>query len=103
MLTAKNLETGVQFWREEKKGWPPDLHNQLYCDLFEMKRKGLTPHWWSTLVDILWDWRAIRPRTKAYIHERGIECLHLLKDEYYKITKLSFKEQPGIADFYWNE
>jgi len=101
--STKNLEAGIRYWQQELTGWPADLHNELYRNLHEWKQGGLTPDWWARIVDVLSGWRAIRPRTKAFIYEHGIGCLSALEDEYLRLARLTLNDQPCLSDFYWNE
>ena len=64
------LERGVA---EFRRRWPTedDLHASLYEELAELTASGLDRSSWEQLVDVLSDWRALRPCTKVQIVGAG--------------------------------
>lgn len=106
-LTLDDLKKGISWWHKEKKEkWPQDFHNELYYQLYDLKKDGLTGKWWESTVDRLWEWRALRskkpPKTKREIHERGLEILSKLQAYYADISSKA-KDEPVFLEFTWAE
>ena len=101
-LRLDDLRRGIRWWRREKDKWPQDFHNNVYYDLYDLRRDGLTEGWWRSTVDRLWDWKAIRPKTKREIQNRGLEILGELQNLYVNIATRTDHE-PLFLDFIWNE
>lgn len=70
IATFENLRAGMDDW-VSRPGWPGDFHAPLYSSLQQLHVGGLTEEWWSSIVDHLAAWRALRPRTKAEITRSG--------------------------------
>ncbi|MHB8109196.1 MAG: hypothetical protein ACYDHW_04085 [Syntrophorhabdaceae bacterium] len=92
---------GISWWREKTK-WPPDLHNTIYYELYDLKRNGLSGVWWAKTIDRLWDWRAIRPLKKNAIKVRGLKLLPTLQEKYLDICAKT-QDEPSFLDFEWNQ
>jgi hypothetical protein len=73
-LNDEAFQKGLQNWTAHPD-WPQDFHSQLYIELNQLLKNGVTPSIWKRLVDVLWDWRAIQPKTKQFILERGFILL----------------------------
>jgi hypothetical protein len=94
------FQNGVRLWNTHAN-WPRDFHSQLYRDLGALLAGGVTPSAWEQLVDILWDWRAIRPKTKQYIRERGAAALGEINRGVDAIRR--HRAQFEISDVTWDE
>ena len=101
-LRLDDLRRGIRWWRREKDKWPQDFHNNVYYELYNLRRDGLTEGWWRGTVDRLWDWKAIRPKTKRDIQDRGLEIFGELQILYVNIATRTDHE-PLFLDFIWNE
>jgi hypothetical protein len=108
IITLDNLRVGLQWWLKEgkKRGWPGDMHNAEYHDMYTVRSAGPTGQWWAATVNRLWDWRAIRspkpPNTKAEINARGQTRLSAIAAQHAKIM-LNSATEPSITDVLWEE
>lgn len=102
IVTKSNLQQGLSFW-QTKKSWPPDLHNDFYQRLYLLKQEGLNDKWWRAIVDHLWRWRAIRPKNKNYVLERGKERLGQLQAEYEQIQKICTNFTSSLSELSWED
>lgn len=100
-LTLTDLKAGVSWWLSKDK-WPHDFHNTVYYELYDLRRNGLSDDWWGKTVDRLWDWRAIRPYTKAEIKEKGLQFLADLQRIYLDI-RAQTGDEPVFLDFKWDQ
>ncbi len=100
IVNKQSLARGLQNWFTHPN-WPRDLHSQFYMELNQMFANGLTLSCWDSLVDILWDWRAVRPKTKAYIRERGVPVLGLINQHIEHIRDRCLV--PSISNVDWAE
>ncbi|HID26977.1 MAG TPA: hypothetical protein EYP22_03980 [Methanosarcinales archaeon] len=104
ILMLHDLEKGISWWLKTK--WPQDFHNEVYYELYDLRKHGLTVKWWKNTVDRLWLWRAIRsrkpPNTKKEIYERGLEIFSELQ-EYYAYISNKAKGEPVFLEFTWAE
>jgi hypothetical protein len=98
MQKAKSCDKG--------HGWPVDMHNADYCDMYAERPAVSTGPWWTATVNRLWDWGAIRspkpPNTKAAINVRGQSCLIAIAAQHAKIIASSATE-PSITDLSWGD
>lgn len=101
VLSIEGLNAGIELWKTHSK-WPKDFHSQLYLYLDQLLIDGVVPSSWDYLVDILWDWRAIRPKTKQFIRERGLASLVEI-DQSMKAIAKDRGLRPSIMDVTWNE
>lgn len=104
-LKLDHLNKGISWWRREKRDkWPQDFHNEVYYELYDLRKDGLTDKWWRSTVNRLWDWRAIRsktpPNTKREIYERGLQILNKLQTLYADISSKT-EGEPAFLDFSW--
>ncbi len=100
-LTLTDLKAGISWWLSGDK-WPHDFHNTVYYELYDLRRNGLSDDWWGKTVDRLWDWRAIRPYTKAEIKERGLQFLTDLQRMYLDI-RAQTEDEPVFLNFIWDQ
>jgi len=100
-LSLTNLMKGISWWLKKNK-WPRDFHNEVYHELYDLRRYGLSEDWWDKTVDRLWDWRAIRPFPKAIIKQSGCEALPLLQRVYFDLLVKTVGE-PHFLDFQWQQ
>jgi hypothetical protein len=69
-LTVAELNAGITYWRTTR--WPQDFHNAFYGEMAEANPNGnFTPQWWSGFLPILSAWKAIRPKSQAFITNRA--------------------------------
>lgn len=101
LLNERNLRAAINYWRNEKPNWDPDFHNHHYHELEKLKRNGFTKKWWKEMVDLLWYWRAIRPKTKKFIYERGLERLDSIETEYMMILDDLPNKYAGMENGNW--
>ena len=99
ILTKANLDAGIKMWR--KKDWPADFHNKLYKELKQLKSSGLDTQWWQSIVNVLWDWRAVRPLSKTFIYQRGLDYLSQLQAEYQRVLDATDKHEPDLETASW--
>lgn len=100
-LTLTDLTEGISWWHQKDK-WPRDFHNEVYYELYDLKKNGLSETWWDNTVDRLWDWRAVRPFTKTEIRQRGLEVLPVLQKMYLNLHSKS-SDEPLFLDFKWQQ
>jgi hypothetical protein len=100
-LSQQNLEAGIRFWRSEKTHWPSDFHNRLYGDLARWRARGLTECWWDEIVPLLSAWKANRPRSAAFIRERGSGLLPRLNDAYEELLRSAALQPLEFAELRW--
>jgi hypothetical protein len=108
-VTLENLRRAIEsvFIYVERKGqsrrgeW--DFHNDFYSQLENWRNQGLSEDFWTFLVDELWNWRAIRPKSKHEIFEEGIREFSNLKHCFEKLTSQVDKGQPSIEFLGWDD
>ena len=101
IVSLDNLRAGLRWWDES--GWGKDVVNADYDAIYKVRRDGVTEQWWTSTVDRLSKWRALRPNfTKAAIAARGAGCLSAIADQYGELVAKSTAE-PSIVDMYWEE
>lgn len=83
-LSRANLDAGIKAWRG-KPSFDQDFRDCLYKTLAGWKTGGLIEGWWTRIADELCRWRANRPKTKSFIHDRGFARLADLLQEYARI------------------
>ncbi len=110
-VNRSNLLRGIEYIYsyQKKKGAPSigvwDFHNGLYLALATYRKNGILPTYWQELVDILWDWQAIRGVrgiTKEYIFEEGKKRMDKLIKYYQKIY-ISSNKQYSLENVKWND
>ncbi len=101
ILTPDNLKRGMDLFLD-RKGWPEDFHASLYTHLAEIQNDRFSNEWWDEIVDLLWEWRAIRPRTKDFIHQRGKPQLAKMRKSLQNIKAQDIKtcEWDSVADLF---
>jgi hypothetical protein len=104
IISLDNLNAGLRWWR--MGGWPGDIHNADYYNIYSVRAAGATEEWWIATVDRLSQWRAYRgrnpPNTKAEIAERGGQRLGAVAAQYAKLVASSGTE-PCIDDLCWED
>ena len=104
IITLENLRAGIQWW--QNNGWPVDMHNADYYEMYSERRDVGTGAWWTTTVDRLWEWSAIRaptpPNSKPEISGRGQSRLSTIAKWHTKIIASSTTE-PNITDLSWDD
>lgn len=104
IISLHNLRVGLKWWHQN--GWPSDMHNSDYADLYAQRSTVGTGPWWSKTVDRLWDWKAIRNRTppnsKADILNRGQSRLGAIAKWHAEIIARCTGE-PSIANLSWED
>lgn len=103
IVNSENLCSGILFWLNTLTRWPADFHNQLYSYLHQRKAQELSEEWWAAIVDVLWNWRAIRPKSKGFIYERGKGCLHDLEQEYQLILQANGMHELDLSEISWQQ
>ena len=101
VLTKTNLEAGIAYWFNTKAKWGDDFHNAYYEDFNYRQRNGLDEEWWEWMVHELRSWQASRPKTDAYIRERGRQRLHELQAARERILAAAEPESPGLENTNW--
>ena len=99
-VTKANLQAGIGGWKKE---WPADFHNRLYSELLQLRQNGLDSKWWQEIVDVLSDWKAMRPKSKEWINERGLERLTQLNEQYNLILMGNDNREPDLAAVDWEQ
>lgn len=99
-ITIENLTNGIREWRTHKNWWQ-DFDNALYIELKEGRAKGFDADYLELLIKHLVDWKALRPRTKAFIRERGLERLPRLKKEFENIITSYPLSQTDMGNIRW--
>jgi len=102
LLTAANLKAGIKVLKVSKPAWGNDFHDTLYIELKELKANGLDEQWWQKIVYKLWDWKAIRPLSRATILHEGLKSLPQLRAEYNAILKVTDKREPRLETVSWD-
>lgn len=102
-LNDEYLNAGIKFWREEKPWWGQDLNNGLYKHLASLRSKGFTEEWWKTILGILRQWVALRPKSKQFIRERGRVRLQILASEYQLLISKCAGKMPNITLLEWSD
>jgi hypothetical protein len=101
-MNLEILRIGMQWW--EKSEWEHDFLHNFYEQLYLTRPPSLDQKWWTSTVDLLWDWRAIRsrkpPNTKQEIYERGLERLAAINECYHAVRQQS-EGEPSLADMTW--
>jgi len=104
IISLYNLAVGVKWWHQN--GWPRDMHNADYLDLYTHRSSVGSNAWWSKTVDRLWKWQAIRNRTppnsKADILARGESRLGMIARSHAAIISKSLGE-PSILNLDWQD
>ena len=93
VLALTDLVDGISWWLQKTK-WPRDFHNEVYHNLYDLKKNGLSHSWWEKTVDRLQEWHAIRPLTVEEIKKRGFEVLPRLQEIH---LLLCAKSQDGCS------
>jgi hypothetical protein len=105
IISLHNLRVGLKWWHQN--GWPADLHDSDYRDLYAQRGTVGTGPWWTKTVDRLWDWKAIRnripPNTKAEIRNRGQSRLPAIAKWHADIIARSTGQQPSITNLNWED
>lgn len=102
-LSTDNFNAGIDFWLQKKPRWGRDFHNGLYNHLAEMSLNGFTDEWWEEMIKILWEWVAIRPKTKRFVHERGRARLVDLTKAYKHIVNKCAGKTPSNLLVEWKD
>lgn len=100
IFTNTHLLAGIRKFKENQN-WDKDFHNGLYRKLRLWRANGLDQNWWRKIIDVLWNWRAIRPNSKSEIFENGKVHLNELQAEYLTILEVMGNEEPLMADLSW--
>jgi hypothetical protein len=104
IISLHNLKVGLKWWHQN--GWPPDMHDADYRDLYAQRSTVGSNAWWSKTVDRLWDWSAIRsptpPNSKPEILSRGQSRLGMIAKWHAAIIERSTGE-PTILDLDWED
>lgn len=98
-LALADLVEGISWWLQKTK-WPRDFHNEVYHNLYDLKKSGLSDSWWDRTVDRLQEWHATRPLTVDEIKKRGFEVLPRLQEMYLDLCAKS-QDEPFFLDFRW--
>jgi hypothetical protein len=72
-LSVDQLRNGISYWRGTD--WPQDFHNAHYRhDLTAVQANGaFNREWWDRFIRVLYDWRATRPCSFAFLTARAQE------------------------------
>src|SRR5438046_4328353 len=98
-VNLENLRSGIDEFRSQ---WPTetDFHNAFYYRLASYT--DIARHW-TALVDDLWDWKAIRPQSKAEILEGGRQRLVELQNERTKILQRYNRHELDLSVAGWGD
>ena len=99
ILTKANLVAGIQEWKNRKPKW--GFQNDLYKKLQQLEANGLNQEWWQSIIDELWNWRAIRPSSKTTVRQKGLGCLRRLDAEYDRILRTTGEQKPNLETVSW--
>jgi hypothetical protein len=100
-VNLENLKVGIRKFREQKN-FPDDFHNSLYATLLEKKKAGIDENCWDYLIDVLAQWRALRPFSKQSIRIKSQPWLPEIQRNYSRI--LSEQEnEPQITAWEWEQ
>lgn len=102
-INLKNLRSGYTWWME-KSGWPGDLHNSGFYEIYSDREKG-NGKWLDAAYDRLRVWKAFRPYSKEAIHElrlKGEESLSVTWELYISLSK-RLGWEPSIVDLQWED
>ncbi|MCK5796286.1 MAG: hypothetical protein KAI47_03830 [Deltaproteobacteria bacterium] len=100
-IRPKNLKAGIEVYLE--KDWPKDFHCKRYRELRESVANGVDMQSWAYLLDLLWEWKAIRPQKKKDVGRSGAKRLARIDRARRRILKASGKDYPTLADVSWND
>jgi hypothetical protein len=100
IISLCNLKAGIHWWHNS--GWPADMLNSDYYAMYAARSAVGTVPWWSATVNQLWNWKAIRPKSKTMISARGQNRLSAITRWYSKIMTGSVTE-PCITDLVWED
>jgi hypothetical protein len=71
-LTEQEFAEGVNYWRCTR--WPQDFHNDFYQRMQCLNSNEKFNHqWWGDFIQVLSQWRAIRPKSQNYLTARATE------------------------------
>ena len=98
-LSLADLVEGISWWLQKTK-WPRDFHNEVYYNLYDLKKSGLADSWWDRTVDRLQEWHATRPLPVDEIRKRGFEVLPRLQEMYLDLCAKS-QDELFFLDFRW--
>lgn len=99
ILSVENLKQGMKLWQSHSL-WDTDFHGQLYSKLQKLFDPSLSSPNWSEIIEVLWEWRAIRPCTKKFIYDRGLAVLPVIN----QFRQELLKKQPASWEQYeWSE
>ncbi len=104
-MNLEFLETGMQWWVQNKPRWGKDFLHSFYETLYAQRPSQLDEDWWRSSVDNLVAWRAIRsrtpPNTKAEIFRRGLDRLSTIDEHYQRIKKRAGNREPSFQNMPW--
>jgi hypothetical protein len=108
-VTLDNLKQGIRqvFEYCRKKGWPAEgeweFHNDLYRALEFHRQRGFDKDSWSFMVDKLWSWRAIRPKTKQQIRAEGLKRFTELRRRFQELANGASGDLPSVESLDWGD
>lgn len=102
LVNKANLEEGIRKFKS-RPNWDRDFHNSLYKKLYTARQRGFNSEYLDVLLYWLWDWAALRPRTKEFLKARGMERMPHIEAEYKKILASHGNKEPDLAEAKWEE
>lgn len=100
-VNLENLRAGIQRFHEQKN-FPEDFHNSLYATLLEKKKADIDENYWDYLLDVLAQWRALRPFSKQFIRTKSQAYLSEIQRNYSRILSEQGNE-PQITACEWEQ
>ncbi len=102
LVNETNLYEGIRKFKSNPK-WDRDFHNSLYKKLLAAKQRGFNAEYLDVLLYWLWDWAALRPRTKEFLKAKGMERMPHIESEYRSIVASHGDKEPDLAEVNWEE
>jgi len=108
-VNLKNLRRGMDHAYDclRSKGKPGrgvwEFHNDLYVALRREEVNRLDAAAWDYLIDRLWEWTALRPKSKAVIRDAGRPLLTDMRDACEALARRKDGREVGIEDLSWRD
>ena len=99
-LTVDELNSGISYWRTTR--WPQDFHNAFYQQMVAANPNGnFTATWWSGFLPILSGWKALRPKSQAFVTGRAVSRFSQLSQDWTGVIVPVL--QSDIATVSWSQ
>lgn len=83
--------------------WPRDFHYSLYQELTNQLQDGVNTQFWEYIVPILSGWKAIRPKSRRFISQQGLQALENVNKTRMAILKSEDGTSPSIEYRDWHQ